>query len=66
MNEDSKECFHCGEVKLLNKFKVNDKRYKLSSDKGRCIGCIDCTGNSEKVKDRILSKYHKRNREWWI
>jgi hypothetical protein len=62
---NEKVCFYCKSVKPLSQFKVNTKKYKIKSEMGVCIGCIECTEDKEKVKQRILSKYSNRNKGWW-
>lgn len=64
VNEGEKKCYHCGISKPLGCFKESNR--VRESEQGRCIGCIECTSDPEKVKERILAKYPERNQDWWI
>ena len=61
----NKICFHCKKSKQLIEYRLNNGKYKRDSDMGVNIGCIECTEDVEKVKERILSKYSDSNKGWW-
>lgn len=37
-----KKCFYCKIEKPLEAYQVNNRKYQVKADKGRCISCKQC------------------------
>lgn len=42
---DSKKCFYCHAIKPLEFFKINNRKYQVAKEKGRCVACTQCDYN---------------------
>lgn len=42
LSSDNKKCFYCHKIKLLSDYMINNRKYQVAKEKGRCVSCNEC------------------------